>query len=213
MPASEASVSLQPDGSGKPIRTNTTQPGGVGPTVHQQVIELTDWQGNLLGPMTADNGANALFKAPVLPAKANSAVEAWTAGNQVPLSADLAGYLRTLIVRTAVTVLNQTQTATTNFSSADLAVDRLSELAIDLNLTTLTGGTTPSIQLLVDRKGADGIYYQIDNPTALSAVGALSRSLGAGTANPVVFGNLLRVRTTILGAPTTIAYTISAIGK
>lgn len=42
----------------------------------------------------ADNSANGQ-KLPVIPARANAAAPTWTEGNQVPLSTDLAGNLRT----------------------------------------------------------------------------------------------------------------------
>lgn len=41
-----------------------------------------------------DNSVNSVSKLPTLPARANASVPAWTEGNQVPLSATLAGLLR-----------------------------------------------------------------------------------------------------------------------
>jgi hypothetical protein len=52
---------------------------------------------NTIGAVTGtagDNSANSSLKVPVLNSRANAAAPAWTEGNQVPLSVDLAGNLR-----------------------------------------------------------------------------------------------------------------------
>lgn len=108
-------------------------------------------------------------------------------------------------------VLNQAGNQT-NFQSGDLDVRRFHQLAVDFNLTSITGGTSPTFAVVVLRKGADGTYYVIDNPTALSAVGKLSRSLGVGLAQNVSFGDTIQVQVNVTGAPTGAAWTLSIIG-
>ncbi|HEV8670945.1 MAG TPA: hypothetical protein VGS01_09455, partial [Candidatus Limnocylindria bacterium] len=54
-------------------------------------IDLTRVAGVIL---TGDNSANFAAKLPILPARANAAVPAWTEGFQVPLSVDLTGRAR-----------------------------------------------------------------------------------------------------------------------
>lgn len=98
-------------------------------------------------------------------------------------------------------------------ATTDLAVGIYHELAIDFNLSSLTGGTSPSVNIVTKRKGADGIYYTIDTATALTAVGAISRSLGAGLASNASFGDLIQVSIVITGAPTGAAWTLSIKGK
>lgn len=44
---------------------------------------------------SSDNSANSTAKVPTIPARSNAAAPTWTEGNQVPLSVDLAGALRT----------------------------------------------------------------------------------------------------------------------
>lgn len=50
---------------------------------------------NIVGTQS-DNSANSTAKLPVISARANAAVQTWTEGNQVPLSVDLSGNLRTI---------------------------------------------------------------------------------------------------------------------
>ena len=107
--------------------------------------------------------------------------------------------------------------ATGTQTSADLPVGSLSELAIDINVSTLTG-TAPTLQVTVNRKGVDGQYYQIYQGASIAATGKQSVSIGAGFSGsntaPVAFGSLLQI--VVVGGGTAITsavYTISVIGK
>lgn len=101
----------------------------------------------------------------------------------------------------------------TGLVSADLAVGQYHELQIDFNLTSITGGTSPSFNVTTKRKGADGIYYPIDTPTPITAVGNISRSIGAGLATPASLGGTIQVSVVVTGAPTGAAWTLSVQGK
>lgn len=90
------------------------------------------------------------------------------------------------------------------------------ELSVDLTLTSFTGGTTPSINILTQRKGADGVYYTVDTPTPLTSAGSISRSIGGGLGianNFIGFGDVLRVQIVIVGAPTAALWTASVMAK
>lgn len=65
------------------------------------------------------------------------------------------------------------------WTSSDIQVDQYSELAIDLNGTTVT----TSVQIQVLRKGADGAYYPIATSAVQTAAGKHSLSVGSGMAN------------------------------
>ena len=110
------------------------------------------------------------------------------------------------------TVLNTSGTQT-GFTSPDLYVGAYSQLAVDLNLTSLTGGTSPTVNVVTKRKGVDGIYYTVDTPTALTTTGALSRSLGIGASQPVALGAFIQVSVVVTGAPTGAAWTLSVQAK
>jgi hypothetical protein len=101
-------------------------------------------------------------------------------------------------------------------TSSDIAGGTLTELAIDLNVTTITG-TSPTLQLTVNRKGADGVYYQIYQGASINATGKQSVSIGSGFSGsntaPVSFGNLFQVVLVAGGTVTSIVYTISIQGK
>ena len=118
----------------------------------------------------------------------------------------------TIPVSTRTVVLNQSGNQT-GFTSSDLYVDTFCELAIDFNLTSITGGTSPTVNVITKRKGADGVYYTIDTPTALTAAGSLSRSLGRGCAQNVSFGEVIQVSVVVTGSPTGAAWTLSVQGK
>lgn len=91
------------------------------------------------------------------------------------------------------------------------------ELSVDLTLTSFTGGTTPGITIVTSRKGADGVYYAIDSPTAITAAGVISRSVGGGlgpSGGPFTgFGDVLRVQVVITGAPTAASWSASVTAK
>ena len=101
----------------------------------------------------------------------------------------------------------------TGLVSADLPVGAYQSLAIDFNLTSITGGTSPTFNVVTKRKGADGIYYTVDTPTALTAIGAISRSLGPGCTQGVEFGATIQVSVVVTGAPTGAAWTLSIQGR
>lgn len=102
--------------------------------------------------------------------------------------------------------------ATTSGNSGDLAVDSFSELAVDINITAISG-TTPTIQFFVDRKGNDGIYYVIYTGSSINTVQAVSVSLGAGMGQSVSFGTTARLRWTIGGTTPSFTFSASIIGK
>lgn len=97
-------------------------------------------------------------------------------------------------------------------NTGDLAVDSFSELAIDLNITAFSG-TSPTIQFIVERKGNDGNYYAIYTGSVISAVQALSLSLGAGMGQSVSFGTVARLRWVTGGTTPSITFSGSIIGK
>jgi len=111
------------------------------------------------------------------------------------------------------TVLNTPSSAiTVTTTSANLTVGNYKELALDVNISTITG-TTPTYQILVDRLGADGIYYNIYTGTAITAVGVVSINLGIGASTNVAFGNIIRIREVVGGTTPSATRSISVLGK
>lgn len=94
-----------------------------------------------------------------------------------------------------------------------LPVGDFTELAVDLNVTAVAG-TTPSIQIKIDRLGADGVWYNIYTGTAVMAAGTQSVNIGVGASTNVAFGANIRVTEVIAGtAGQSVTRSLSIIGK
>jgi hypothetical protein len=99
-------------------------------------------------------------------------------------------------------ILNrQSVTTNTNGDIGNLSWGNAEHLALDINVT-LSQGTSPTLQILVDRLGADGTnYFNIYDSTAL-APGSYpkSASIGPGCTFPQEIGSSGRVRWVIGGS-------------
>ncbi len=109
------------------------------------------------------------------------------------------------------TVLTLASAARATYSSGALTLPYYNNIVLnlDINVTALTGGTSPTVKFTVSRVGADGVNYVIYNPTALSAAGVFSQSIGMGgqtTADP---GDLIQIDMVVTGAPTSITFSLS----
>jgi hypothetical protein len=99
-------------------------------------------------------------------------------------------------------------------NTVDLTVGPFSELVVDIRTTT-NQGTTPTIQFFIDRKGADGQYYNIWSSSSISsAASSISTSIGAGCTVAQGFGSVVQFRWVIGGTATPgWNFTASIIGK
>lgn len=120
------------------------------------------------------------------------------------------------------TVYTTTSTSTTNATSADLDIHNYSALQVDVNLNTLTGGSSPNIGLLLNRKDAFGNYHTFYTSATLTNTtsnSSLSLSVGRGYASGangasgVAIGQIAQIQVVVAGTPATISYTISAYGE
>lgn len=98
--------------------------------------------------------------------------------------------------------------------------------ALDFNVTAFTGGTNPSITFFLDRLAADGLWYNIFASNAETTPVAYSVDLSPSvtaqtTSNPnspgaaihCVFTSQGRFRWTFAGAPTSVTFSASIIGR
>ncbi|SRR6266487_31118 len=118
---------------------------------------------------------------------------------------------RVLIGRSATAVysLASTQTSGSTQNSGDLTVGAYTEISLDIN-TTAQSGTSPTLQLFYERKGADGIYYVLWQSAVLTvAANTLSTSIGSGMAYNQSLGLTGRLRW-VVGGSATPTYTFSA---
>ena len=112
----------------------------------------------------------------------------------------------------STTILNQASASQNgNGNSADLNVAAFRELAVDANVTNITGAA-PTVQFFSDRKGIDGIYYQIWNSATLNAAGTASDSIGPGLNRAQSIGSILRFRWILTGGGT-VTLSASLIAK
>ena len=116
--------------------------------------------------------------------------------------------------RAAGTVLNQASAAqTSNGNSADLAVGPYTEIAVDANITVVSGTATPTLVLYIDRKGVDGIYYPLWQSPAQTAVAQVSASIGSGCVIEQSLGTTIRLRWVVTGTSPSFTFSCSIIGK
>lgn len=97
-------------------------------------------------------------------------------------------------------------------NSGDFQVDNFDQLAIDVNVSAISG-TTPTVTLSYQRKGSDGIYYTIWTGTAISTVSTQSTSIGIGGPTNHSVGYIGRISWTVAGTTPSVTFTVSVYGK
>lgn len=120
----------------------------------------------------ADNSTNSSTKIPVLSGLANAANPSWTETNQVPLSVDLSGHLRTI---GSATITTLPTTALTTLGSAIAVTGPVAGVSLSgffkyhTWVITTTGSPTISTNLegsIDSTNGTDGTWGVLDNSTA-----------------------------------------------
>ncbi|HCT79265.1 MAG TPA: hypothetical protein DGT23_22430 [Micromonosporaceae bacterium] len=110
--------------------------------------------------------------------------------------------------------------ATGSDATAGFDTSKVGRGALDINVKTITGGTTPDITFHVDRLGGDGIWYPVASTAALTATGPVSLSIcdavaDGADAQHAVFTTQARVRWVFAGGvpATSIAFSGSFYGR
>lgn len=109
------------------------------------------------------------------------------------------------------TVLNLANAARATFSQ-QFGVGDLKELKCLFNLQSFTGGTTPTATFKVSSVGADGTVAQLEQGAASGTAIVFDYSIGAGL-DGKAFGNTIQVDMVVTGAPTSVTFSASIIGK
>ena len=107
------------------------------------------------------------------------------------------------LITSGIVISNLNDEIRSGVSQPDLVID------IDINVTALTGGTIPTVTFKVARVEADGVLYQLWQPTALLAAGAFSQSIGAGCQTNADPGDIIQIDMVLTGAPTSITFSLS----
>lgn len=117
--------------------------------------------------------------------------------------------------------------ATASGDSGALDTTWVEALAVDINITAITGGVTPNITFTLDRLGADGIWYSPVTTGIIAATGKASIDLASALgiaivaapltsgAQHMVLGNTTRLSWVFGGGtpPTSVTFSASIIGR
>ena len=85
--------------------------------------------------------------------------------------------------------------------------------ASGIDAVFITGTGTPTITFFLERQGADGNWYPIWSPTAITTTGITSTSVGPGCATDAVVTENIRLRWTVSGTTPSFTTSISIIAR
>lgn len=127
----------------------------------------------------------------------------------------------------AVTLIALPSAAYTAAQSPSVCVtDGITYAALDMTLTSFTGGSAPTVSYFLERQGADGNWYQILTTGALGTATTISVDVSpalngvvsgppSSTVQHNVFTHSARLRWTFGGgsAPTAVTFSASLVGR
>jgi len=108
------------------------------------------------------------------------------------------------------TIASAAFTATGN--GTEIVIGPRSSLCLDISVTAVSG-TGASCTFMLQRKGADGNWYTIYTSSAVTAIGTVSTTIGAGCSTNQDFGTSIRLAWTISGTTPSFTFGASIIGK
>jgi hypothetical protein len=140
---------------------------------------------------------------------------------------DAAGDKLTLDSDGRVTVVTVAQAATTLYTEATTARTTSSNTAtqtwpantstawVTVNLTALSGGTSPTVTVRLQQMDGNGIWHTLSATSALNAVGVADFSVGVGMNNGdmILAGGSYRFAWDVTGTPTTCSFQIGMSGR
>lgn len=117
--------------------------------------------------------------------------------------------------------------ATASGSSGPFDTTWIDAMAVDINITAITGGVTPSITFTLERLGADGIWYTPVSTGAITVTGKVSIDVASmlgiaivaapltSAAQHLVLGQTTRLSWTFGGGtpPDSVTFSASIIGR
>lgn len=127
----------------------------------------------------------------------------------------------------AVTLISMQSAAYTGAQSPTVcATDGITYAALDMTLTSFTGGSAPTVNFFLERQGADGNWYQILATGALGTATTISVDISpalngvvsgppSSTVQHNVFTHNARLRWLLAGgsAPTSATFSASLVGR
>lgn len=105
--------------------------------------------------------------------------------------------------------------ARATYSSGPITLPNYNALVLDLDVsvTALTGGASPTVTFKVSRVEPDGVLYPVYSPAAISAAGVFSQSIGAGGQTAADLGTAFQIDMVLTGAPTSITFSLTASAR
>ena len=116
-----------------------------------------------------------------------------------------------------ITLLSVPSAARATYSSGPIATDtafgQVQLVDIDITVTAITGGTSPTVTFKVSRLDAFSNLDQVWQPTAISAAGSFSQSIGPGEQTSADLGDQFQIDMVLTGAPTSVTFSLSVKAK
>lgn len=116
---------------------------------------------------------------------------------------------RTFAIQNVYSGASSAHTASSD--AGDLDVSKCRRIAVDINITAVSG-SSPTIQFFVDRKDANGIYYNLWSSSVTNATGQISTTIGAFATINQALGAIARLRWTITGSTPSFTFSASVTG-
>lgn len=163
------------------------------------VFTPVDGSGNVIGSAAGSAGS---------PAAGVLSVQGVAGGTSLPVTASTT-------TTTFITYLSGAQAVSNTGVSFSTAA--VSGLAVDVTLTSFTGGSSPAVTFFVDRFGSDGVWYRVWTSSAFTSAGVTSVQIGpfpaaTGIVTAVLTGTA-RFGWSSTGTPTAITFSASVIGR
>lgn len=163
------------------------------------VFTPVDNNGNVIGSGSGTAGS---------PAASVTTIQGVVGGTSVPVTTSTT-------TSTFITYLSGAQ-AVSN-TGVSFSTTAVSALAVDVTLSSFTGGSSPGVTFFVDRLGSDGVWYRLWTSASLTGAGVTSVQIGPF---PVATGIVTAVLTgtgrfgwASTGSPTAITFSASVVGR
>lgn len=141
-------------------------------------------------------------------------------GGQVRLDSARNQFAALVVVRAPVILLGPATAATLNSpitgagNTSPIDASDFEMLAVDLSVTVVGGSASPTLTMFLERQMSDGATWAaIWSPTAITATGVTSTSIGPGLATNAIWGQFIRLRWTISGTNPSFTLVGSIYGK
>lgn len=89
-----------------------------------------------------------------------------------------------------------------------LSVGPLTTMSVDVSVTATAGAG--AVTIIVERQGADGVWYPVYTSAPLNAAGLTSTNIGPGCTLPFVLSGVMRFRWAMSGTSVTFSASVAS---